>query len=71
LSDDTNEEPLEYSSKSDEDFVELNENGVSISIVQVGVRWNFRNETWNTHGFEYLPCPIPFIGIRGPTKITH
>jgi hypothetical protein len=62
---------LNISSEGDEDFAKVNENGVSIPIVQEGVRWDFRNETWNTHGFEYMPHPIPFIGTRGPTEISH
>jgi hypothetical protein len=35
------------------------------------MRWDFRNETWNTHDFEYKPHPVPFIGARGPTQIRH
>ena len=70
MNEDSNEEHLEYSNKNDEDFIEVNENCVPISIVG-GVWWDFRNETWNTHDFEYMPHPIPFIGIRGPTEISH
>jgi hypothetical protein len=49
----------------------VDESGVPMPIVQEGVRWDFRNETWDTCVFEYNPRPIPFIGARGPTEIMH
>jgi hypothetical protein len=42
---------------------------VPIPIVQEGMRWDFRNETWDTCGFEYNLHWFPFIGTKGPTDI--
>lgn len=44
---------MEFSSETDEDVEEVDENGIFIPLVQEGMRWDFRNETWNTRGFEY------------------
>jgi hypothetical protein len=41
LSKGSSKEPLEYSNKSDEDVVEVDENSVPVPIVKEGVRWNF------------------------------
>jgi hypothetical protein len=62
---------LEFSSETDRDVEEVDENGIPVPIVEEGVRWDFRNETWNTRGFEYNPPLVPFIGARGSTEIRH
>ena len=37
----SSKEPLEYSNKSNEDVIEVDENSVPNPIVKEGVRWNF------------------------------
>jgi hypothetical protein len=62
---------LEFSSESDENDEEVDDNGVPIPMLQEGMRWDFRNENWDTRGFEYNPRPVPFTGARGPMEIRH
>jgi hypothetical protein len=71
LSEGSSEEFLELSSESSDDVQDVDANGVPIPVVEEGVRWDFRDETWNTCGFEYEPQPRPFLGTRGPIEYNH